>query len=81
MENDKVSFTDVVSSLDSYIEELETEQQFECFENITLDEIRKYCDLSEQQEDELIPKIEKIIHLQLKYWANSKEKQIQMISS
>lgn len=72
-DNIHFTFDDVLSQLNEYIFELETEQAFDCFECINLEDIMEVCDLDVHQIEILREKIDKIMKLQFKYWTNVKK--------
>ena len=69
MENVKLSYSDMLFSLDCNIEKIETEKTFDEFQYLTLNDVIELVgDLTEEQEEELKPKLEEFIKVQLKYW-------------
>ena len=69
MENVKLSYSDMLFSLDCNINKIEQEQSFDEFQYLTLDEVREIVgDLTEEQQEELNQKLEKFMKVQLKYW-------------
>lgn len=70
MENNvKISYSDMLFSLDCNINKIEEEKGFDEFKYLTLNDVIDIIgDLTEEQQLEINSKLEQLLKVQLKYW-------------